>query len=158
MDKIIGSKDIAEYYGFSLASEWIKKNSEVLHSKGICPVIFTGEMQEEISVDVCIDWGRFMAHCTFCAGVSYVDKNEKVFFCFSCGNNKTGLGIRVVFPENIEEIEKILLDRPVHTDKEEKNILIRIINETPVYPQLPRNWNKKISIESLEKDNLEKMK
>lgn len=57
---------------------------------------------------------QWIADCE-CKGASFVDYDEPLFFCFSCGNYSNGGKPRpVIFPPEAEriEIEKTLLERP----------------------------------------------
>jgi hypothetical protein len=58
-----------------------------------------------IPVKARIDWGRWIADCE-CGGAEYVDPDETIFFCMSCGNKVTnGRARNVIFPVNIKEVE-----------------------------------------------------
>jgi hypothetical protein len=60
-----------------------------------------------------VDHGRWGANCE-CGGAEYVDPDDPVFYCFSCGNAAAGGKLRPVqFPGNMEDIELLLLERPV---------------------------------------------
>jgi hypothetical protein len=50
-----------------------------------------------------------------CNSASFVDPEERIFFCFGCGNRSNGQKPRpVIFPEEWQEIERLLLERPVN--------------------------------------------
>lgn len=57
-----------------------------------------------------IEWGRWCVQCPNChQGFEDVSPEEKVFFCFTCGwENKIH---PVEFPDNIAEVEQVLLKR-----------------------------------------------
>jgi len=59
-----------------------------------------------------IDWGRWIADCE-CGGAEYVDHEEPLFFCMSCGNSGTsGRARKVIFPKNREAIEIETMKHP----------------------------------------------
>ena len=61
-----------------------------------------------------VDFGRWLADCPDCNGAEYVDPDEPVFFCLSCGNEDNNHQARpVVFPEDKKDIESDLLKQPV---------------------------------------------
>ena len=63
-----------------------------------------------------ISQGRWSAACPDCGGTEYVEPEEPIFYCFSCGNFKiNGKARKVVFPnpKKRKEIEKLLLERPM---------------------------------------------
>ena len=68
------------------------------------------EEDEGTPVRARIEWGRWCVCCPNCgAGYEDVSKFERIFFCFSCGwENKIH---PVEFPENMIEIESVLLKR-----------------------------------------------
>ena len=66
---------------------------------------FVNDRVAGVPVNARIDWGRWIADCE-CGGAEYVDPNEPLFFCMSCGNKITsGRARKVIFPKNIDEIE-----------------------------------------------------
>lgn len=74
------------------------------------------------SVDVALvarlDTGRWIADCDneACGGAELVNRADPTFYCLSCFNYAHGYAMtRVVFPDNADEIEEVLLTRP-HTD------------------------------------------
>ena len=154
MDKIISSLDIAKYYGFSTTREWMMDHSRKLHEKGICPVVFSGKINNAIIAIARIDHGRWIADCPACKKAMYVDPQEKILVCVTCGNEGTGTAVMVEFPENYQKIENALLMRPVISNREEKNILIRVIQEQPSIPGFYRNWKSGIAVERLESENI----
>lgn len=60
-----------------------------------------------------LDFGRWLADCE-CGGAEAVDPGDPVFFCVSCGNERTsGKLRRVVFPSDYKQIEKDVMARPL---------------------------------------------
>jgi len=61
-----------------------------------------------------IDFGQWIGHCE-CGGAEFVDHEEPIFMCFSCGNrNNAGYLRPVIFPAERETIEALVLERPVN--------------------------------------------
>lgn len=57
-----------------------------------------------------IEWGRWCVQCPNCEqGYEDVSKTEKIFFCFCCGWEKKIHPVE--FPENLLEIENVLIKR-----------------------------------------------
>jgi len=106
----------AKHYGGS-ARGYIRKQQQLLHSgRGIAVTIKDLEKDPTGVPVVARIWqGQWIADCE-CNGASFVDPDEPVFFCFSCGNRANGSKPRPVkFPPEAErlEIERLLLERPV---------------------------------------------
>jgi hypothetical protein len=65
-----------------------------------------------------IECGRWLASCPACGGYIDVDPAEPVWLCVTCGGMKLRSGVsQVLFPENREEIENILLERARIVDR-----------------------------------------
>jgi hypothetical protein len=59
-----------------------------------------------------IDWGRWIADCE-CGGAEYVDPDEPLFFCMSCGNKvSNGRARKVEFPKDRSKIETETMKQP----------------------------------------------
>ena len=64
-------------------------------------------------VQAILDFGRWIAVCE-CGGAEAVDPKDPVFFCVSCGNNKTRSKLRrVEFPADYKSIEAEIMARPL---------------------------------------------
>jgi hypothetical protein len=106
----------AKHYGGS-ARGYIRKMQRQIHLKGI-PVNIKDLDAEPTGTPVYarIWQGQWIADCE-CNGSCFVDPDEPIFFCFTCGNRANGQKPRpVIFPpeEERKEIERLLLERPVH--------------------------------------------
>jgi len=87
-----------------------------------------GEVQAEVN------HGRWLVRCPACAGAEEADPQEPVFYCLSCGNSDNdGHVMTVVFSDDRETIEKILLLRPMEN----------------------RNWKTRETLQDLVIENLE---
>lgn len=61
----------------------------------------------------CINHGRWLVACPWCAGAELVDPADPVFYCLSCQNEQAGNQLVIVaFPEQREALERLLLRRP----------------------------------------------
>lgn len=121
-----------------------------IHPKGNPP----GGMLDILPVKARIDYGRWLADCE-CGGAEYVDPEESIFFCNSCGNVMFNGEFRpVIFPDETTRaaIEKVLLARPVDEtrglDPIEKAMLAR-----PSIPGLSRSWDPGESVADLKEQN-----
>jgi hypothetical protein len=105
----------AKHYGKGSAREYIRKTQADLYKRGVVVQIerLDGE-PSGVPVHARIWQGQWVADCE-CCGASFVDPDEPVFFCFSCGNRSNGKQARpVIFPAERAEIERLILERPVN--------------------------------------------
>lgn len=105
----------AKHYGGS-ARDYIRNMQRDIHRRGV-PVTIKDLDAEPTGTPVMarIWQGQWIADCE-CNGACFVDPDEPVFFCFTCGNRANGSKPRpVIFPPEAErkEIERLLLERPV---------------------------------------------
>lgn len=132
MTKPITAIDLAKREGSSTVKERIQKLASTFGRTYKPDVIDTNN-----PVKARINQGRWIADCE-CGGAEYVDPDEPIFFCLSCGNKASGGRPReVIFPVNREEIEKEVMSRKVRylTGKD------RIEKELRAIPVgLPRSW------------------
>jgi hypothetical protein len=105
----------AKHYGGS-ARGYIRKQQEGIRKRGIALHIKDLDQEPTGAPVVARIWqGQWISDCE-CNGASFVDPDEPVFVCFSCGNRANGNKPRpVTFPPTEErlEIERLLLERPV---------------------------------------------
>ena len=140
MNKIITARDVAVRDNQPSVREWIRITSIQLKMKGGCPAIFDGSITGA-PVYAYISNGRWMGVCDqpHCNGCEYVDPEEKVFYCLTCGNGGSGKGRPVVFPARRKEIEEALLERemmPVGGG----DVVTQAFNERPAHAELRRDW------------------
>ena len=112
-DKIFTALDYAKNRdGVETVKERIQKIQAQHLQKGI-HVKIDFSLAGSDSVYARIWQGHWIADCE-CGGAEFVDPNEPIFFCWSCGNRKTSGKVRqVIFPKNRTDIEKKILERPV---------------------------------------------
>jgi hypothetical protein len=111
LDRIITAKD----YGKGSARNYIRLSQQKIHTERGISVTINDLDSDPTGVPVYARlWqSQWIADCD-CNGASFVDPDEPVFFCFSCGNRSNGCKPRpVLFPENRVEIEELILKRPV---------------------------------------------
>lgn len=107
MDKVITAKDLAIREGCNSVGERISKLAARFNRK------FVSDRVAGNPVHARIDFGRWIADCE-CGGAEYVDPDEPIFFCLSCGNSATsGRAREVIFPGNRDAIEKEVMSRKV---------------------------------------------
>ena len=148
-EKIFDADDLARRDGTKTHREWINKVSRDRARKNLLDTPFTGKVSGDPALAF-VDFGRWLAHCPDCNGAEYVSFEDKIFYCFSCGNyNNHGDGRPVKFPRNKKSIEKELLKRPqIFTAG--GNPLARQFHARPKLPQLSRTWNIEETIEDLQ--------
>ena len=124
-------------------SEWIKKLSMKQHRQHQLDTPFTGKIKRDAVPAIAqISHGRWVAVCPECKnGVEYVDPDEKLFYCFSCGNHTIGgAGRPVKFPRTRVAIESRIMNRPVKKTRG-ANYIDRELLAEPI--DEPHNWRPK---------------
>lgn len=147
MAKILTGKDLAFRDGAKNQREWITAFSQQMAQRRHLDTPFTGRVRGT-AVTAQVDHGRWIAQCE-CGGAEYVDPQEKIFYCFSCGNSTlNGDGRPVEFPANRIDIEAELLTRDVD-EQRGLNALDRALRASPALPGLSRSWKPGESIDDL---------
>lgn len=134
-DKIISGAEVASIKGAPNYREFI---IGLARRKAM---LYTGKLTNKMPVKARIDFGRWIADCE-CGGAEYVDPDDPVFYCQSCGNlSVEGKLRKVVFPQAEEraQIEKAVLERPVQVldglDAANQALRSRAVDG------IPRCWN-----------------
>ena len=143
MDKILCGSDVASALGAPSYREFVIRLSRESGKK------FTGKMTNKLPVQARIDFGRWIADCE-CGGAEYVDPDDPVFFCQSCGNAEVDGKLRkVIFPKPEERdlIEKAVLERAVEVipGLNAHNQALRAKSVDGI----PRSWRPGESVEQL---------
>jgi len=162
MSEIITGKTIARRDGFATHGERIASRYKDIKMR------FRGlewKYDEAVAGDpvfALIDFGRWSARCE-CGGSEYVDPDEPVFYCFSCGNVDNGGALRPVkFPSASRRatIEQLVLDRPVDDrvgmTKDQKAFLAKPlvqVNKKGLLLPLSRSWTPDEAISDLRVQN-----
>ena len=116
MNKIYTAHDAAHRDGFDSSRDRIFKLFKKMTSRRRLDIKLRKEVDGE-PVLARIDFGRWCASCE-CNGSEYVDPDDPIFYCFSCGNYANGGKLRpVVFPDDREALEEAILERPVKIRK-----------------------------------------
>jgi len=154
VDRIITAKD----YGGG-ARAYIRKTQAGLLRKGVTVAIKFKDPTSGEPVKARIWQGQWIADCEHCRGAAFVDPDEPVFFCFGCGNRVNNGRLRPVeFPAEREEIERLVLERPVDdvaglTDMERAGLarpLVYVEKDGQARP-LTRSWEPGETVEALRK-------
>ena len=88
-------------------------------------------------VQAILDFGRWIALCE-CGGAEAVDPKDPVFFCVSCGNDRTSGKLRkVIFPADYKTIEAEIMARPLK--KRGRGDAIEQQRQSKA-KGMPRNW------------------
>lgn len=147
----------AKNYGGSVCEYLKRQAAGILKSRGITVKMDMDAEPVAHSVQARIWQGQWIADCE-CGGASFVDPAEPIFFCFGCGNRADDGRLRqVIFPENIQQIETLVLERPVDdlaglTDNERAGLARPLI----VHEErggLARNWTPDETIDDLIEQN-----
>ena len=140
MNRLITAQDIAARDSQPSVKEWIRITSIQLKLKGALKRTFDGSMAGP-PVYALVSNGRWVAMCDEpgCRGCEYVDPQEKVFFCLSCGNRNSGKGRPVIFPPDREDIEAALLER-VMVPIGSGDAVMKTFNARPLDPHLRQDW------------------
>lgn len=160
VERIVNGKDLAKQNKIFSHGEWVKRKSAALARAGRIEKPWRGKVCEELSqaVKARIDFGRWIADCPDCGGAEYVDPEEKIFFCLSCGNEVLdGEARQVIFPENREEIEALVLERPVKFGGG-STAVSRALLAKPIAYGYSRSWNPNETAEELKGQNIEILK
>ena len=107
-----------------------------------------------------IELGQWIADCD-CGGCEFVDPDEPIFFCMSCGNRNDASMLRPVeFPPEDQrlEIEQLILARPVNDlrgldDLERAHMAKPLIIDENSNFILTRTWDAGEAIEHLKEEN-----
>ncbi len=136
MNKILSGKDIAKEHGFSTYRDWIigawQLNKMVPR--------WNGKIAKGPPMMAFIERGRWLVLCE-CNGGVWVEPEDPITFCHTCGNKRSGGAARpVTFPKNRAAIEAEILRRPVHDILIGLSEVSRALHARPVLRGLGREW------------------
>lgn len=146
--------------GDGSARGFILKWGEKLRAKGVRVDVKLNEKPRGGAVLAYIHQGQWIAACE-CEGHEFVDPADPVFFCWGCVNRANDGYLRPVqFPENWEEIEALILERPVDdlrgaSDLEraaQARAKVVVVTDEGEYP-LVRSWKPGESAEEIRAQN-----
>lgn len=116
LDYIITAKHVASLEGApDVKGRILKYRERLFKRKNIAVQIKDIDRPRGAPVLARIELGQWIADCE-CGGAEFVDPDEPIFFCFSCGNRANDNVPRpVTFPPPAERqiIERLVLERPV---------------------------------------------
>ena len=116
LDYIITAKHMAQMEGApDVKGRILKLREKLFKRRNIAVHIKDLDKPRGAAVLARIELGQWIADCE-CGGAEYVDPDEPIFFCFSCGNRANDNVPRpVTFPSPAEReiIERLVLERPV---------------------------------------------
>ena len=97
---IVTGKDIAKRDGVPSFRLWLRAQSVTWRRR------LVNQVDENAAPVVArIDRERLIAECDVCHGAEYVDPDDPVFFCISCGNAAVGGKLRrVIIPADVQEV------------------------------------------------------
>lgn len=160
MAKIITAKDYLARSRARSVRQRIKMLSGQMYQRALLETPFQDTEARGTPVFAEVDHGQWLALCE-CSGAEAVDYEEPIFFCFHCGNRANGGHPRpVIFPTAREEIERLLLERPVD-DRMGTNEIDRAFLAKPMafgvvgeeFVTLNRSWRVTESVEDLRAQN-----
>ena len=116
LDYIVTAKHIAAMEGApDVKGRILKLRERLFKLKSVAVQIKDIDRPRGAPVLARIELGQWIADCE-CGGAEFVDHEEPIFFCFSCGNRANDNVPRpVTFPPPAERqiIEQLVLQRPV---------------------------------------------
>lgn len=156
MDKIINALDYAEREGHKTVRKmyiaWCREMSKKFRLS--TPFVDCEPVGKQVKAEV--NSGQWVARCE-CGGAEAVCEKEPIFYCRTCGNYENkGKPRKVKFPKEVQEIEILLLKRPV---KQMRGIhyIERLLYAEPLafdkLGVLTRSWDASETIKDLEKQN-----
>ena len=167
MDKIIRAKDYMQRMKVNSMREYIGKTMAGMRTKNIpYDTPFNNDKPSGKAVKAEIDFGQWLVKCPdpACNGAETTDPSEEpIFYCFSCGNFKNnGKPYLVEFPDQktCEEIERILLERPIkqgaapsYIERNTPAHPTKYIEENGKFYPLSRSWTPGETVDDLKKQN-----
>jgi len=147
---IITARDMAERKGLGSTIDWILYLADQSRQRERFQVMWDGRRVGGAPVMAFIDFGRWCAQCE-CGQVNYADPDEPVMFCARCGNGNTGIARPVLFPPGAmrQEIERLLMQRPVVDHPLARDRIEAARLATPVHALLLRSWYPSQSLDDL---------
>lgn len=139
MKRLITAKDVARRDGHSTVAEFLMALMETSIQRGYFQIRWDGEHVGGAPALAFVDFGRWLARCE-CGQHNYVDPSDPVMFCARCGNGNSGVARPVIFPACRNEIEKLLLARPVIESPAARSIVEKALLAKPKITVLTRNW------------------
>lgn len=152
MDKILTARDFVKTMGFDSLRDYYRARTS---APGYETPFVDAEPEGE-PVDAFVDYGRWIARCE-CGGAEAVDYDDPIFYCLACGNmTNNGKPRPVNMPDEWQEIERLLLKRPVRL-RGGRNAFERATMAEPVvsteHGQLSRTWLPGETLDDIKRQN-----
>lgn len=151
--KLVTARDIAIRDSMGSVTDWLVARSKDGVRRGFFTNAWDGKQVSGLPVQAFIDFGCWAAQCEACGGNLYVDPDEPVFFCLRCGNRNSAAARPVIFPDDKETIEDLLLARPIVDDPRARNNVEKAKLGRPRIDGLVRNWAPGMTIKLLRNQN-----
>ena len=138
-DKIYDGDDKAREMGYPDFESFVTLFPQ--KRRGLVPSrlkAWNGKTVDTPSVQAHISGGRWMVQCP-CGAYSYVCRRKPIHWCMVCGNDGIGAAVPVIFPDDADEIEQILLQRPVQVGYSDQPTQAAM-QAVPLVPGLRRDW------------------
>jgi ribosomal protein L37E len=150
MNRLITAKDIAKRDNMIGVGAWIRSASARQVQLKRITVAWDGRTVNGEPVQAFVNTGRVLAQCPICGRHEYVDDQEPIFYCTTCGNGGSVAARPVEFPEDWGEIKAALLKRPI-VEGFGRNEIEKVLNSKP--ENLARDWRPGVKAEELEEEN-----
>lgn len=104
----------AHLSGTNKGRDWLTKLKADIEARRGIKIVMKNEAADS-PVYARIYRGHWIADCDVCGGAMFVDPSDPVFFCLECFNRRENGRVRpVIFPDDRQEIERAILERPVN--------------------------------------------
>lgn len=150
MNRLITAKDIARRDNMISVGAWIRSASARQVTLKRIAVAWDGRTVNGEPVEAFINTGRVLAQCPVCRRHEYVDPDEPIFYCTTCGNDGSVAARPVVFPADWDAISAALLARDI-VPSYGRNDIEKVMNAQPV--GLPREWRPGTTVDELLAEN-----
>lgn len=150
MERLVTAKNIARRDSMVSVGAWIRSASARQVSLKRIPCAWDGRTVNGEPVQAFVDFGRVLARCPICGRHEYVDPDEPIFYCTTCGNGGSVAARPVEFPPDWPRIEAALLARDIILGYGRNEIEL-VMNSQPV--GLPREWRPGTPADVLELEN-----
>jgi len=147
-ERILDGDDKAREMGYPDYESWVTLFPQ--KRRGLLPSglkAWNGKTVDGPAMQAHISGGRWMVQCP-CGAYSYVCKRRPIHWCMVCGNGEIGAAVPVVFPDDADEIARVLLLRPVQPGYSEQPTQAAM-QAVPLVPGLRRDWFPGQSVEWL---------
>lgn len=154
-EKIYDGDDKALEMGFADFESWLTQYPAKARGKGILArtslEAWNGRVTDGPVLQAHVSGGRWLVTC-WCGAHSYTSRRRPIHWCMSCGNGEISAAVPVQLPEELAEIERVLLLRPVQAGPNRGTQAA--MQAIPLVPGLRRDWFPGQSVDWLMEINL----